>query len=198
MPKARFSLIALAILALCSGCASIRTQTDYLTEKLRTLRPPLLPEIVPSRNEWRADEFSGPPSIVVNLSEQEAYFYKGKHLAGTSQISTGRDGFETPPGRYRIIQKDRHHVSTLYGDYVDESGAVVKANVDVTRNKRPAGTTFQGARMPYFMRIKDGYGLHAGYLPGFPASHGCIRMPREMAAHFYHASDIGTPVRVRE
>ena len=196
MAVVRLLLLTLSLLVLCSGCAAIKSQSGLLTQRLRDLRPK--PPPPPERNEWHADEVLGPPSIVVNLSEQEAYFYKGKQLAGRSQISTGKGGFETPPGHYRIIQKDLHHVSTLYGDYVDTSGDVVKRNVDVTKNRPPPGARFRGAKMPYFMRIKAGYGLHAGYLPGYPASHGCIRMPRQMAAHFYHAVSTGTPVRVEE
>ncbi len=67
----------------------------------------------------------GAPKIVVHLAEQRAFFYKGKTLVGQSSISTGRKGFETPPGKYRVIQKDEDHVSNLYGSYVDKDGAVV-------------------------------------------------------------------------
>jgi hypothetical protein len=179
-----------------SGCASLKLPPGLrqLQSDVRRFSPFPPPE--PVTNFWRGDEFSGRPSMVVALSEQQAFFYKGGQLAGQSEISTGRDGFETPVGRYKVLQKDRHHVSSLYGDYVNSAGEVVKANVDVNRDHRPKGSRFRGAKMPYFMRIKAGYGLHAGYLPGYPASHGCIRMPHEMAAHFYHASSIGTPVRV--
>ena len=53
------------------------------------------------------------------------------------------------------------------------------------------------SNMPYFMRIHGGIGMHAGYLPGYPASHGCIRLPKEMAVHFFENAKVGTPVTVR-
>src|SRR5207244_7783752 len=128
---------------------------------------------------------------LVSLDQQRAYFYRGKKVVGESTISTGRHGFETPPGVYKVTQKDPDHVSNLYGDYVDEEGDVVKKNVDVTKDPQPPNTEFRGAKMPYFLRFTKGYGLHAGHLPGYRASHGCIRMPRALAKSFYNAVDIG-------
>ena len=96
-----------------------------------------------------------------------------------------------------MLQKDKDHVSTLYGEFVDEvSGEVVKSNVDVSKESPPEGTLFEGAKMPYFLRIREGYGLHAGRLPGRRASHGCIRLPRSMAEHFFNNAESGTPVVV--
>jgi lipoprotein-anchoring transpeptidase ErfK/SrfK len=66
----------------------------------------------------------------------------------------------------------------------------------LNRDSRPQGTTFRGSPMPYFMRICGGVGLHAGFLPGYPASHGCIRMPRGAAQSFFENAPLGTPVRV--
>lgn len=139
---------------------------------------------------------SGAPSIVIALGDQEARFYRGGELIGMSPISSGREGNRTPTGNFSIIQKDRDHRSNLYGDYVDASGNVVVRGVDINRDRRPAGTSFQGASMPYFMRITGGVGMHTGYLPGVPDSHGCIRMPDEMAEAFYSNVTHGTPVRV--
>jgi lipoprotein-anchoring transpeptidase ErfK/SrfK len=62
----------------------------------------------------------------------------------------------------------------------------------------PEGTEFRGAPMPYFLRFTRGYGMHAGYVPRYRASHGCIRMPREMAKHFFDAAEEDTPVVVKE
>jgi hypothetical protein len=145
---------------------------------------------------WDGDGVSGAPSIKISLSEQKAYFYKGGKLVGVSQISTGREGYSTPAGKYKIIQKSRDHVSNLYGDYVDADGNVVVPNVGIKKDPKPPGTTFRGAPMPYFMRIVGGVGMHAGYLPGFPASHGCIRMPEFMAENFFNNVEHGTPVTV--
>ena len=74
---------------------------------------------------WDGDHASGSPSIKISLGEQRAYFYKGGVLVGVSQLSTGREGLNTPVGNYKIIQKDKDHASSLFGDYVDASGNVV-------------------------------------------------------------------------
>jgi hypothetical protein len=145
---------------------------------------------------WDGDHASGSPSIKISLGEQRAYFYKSGVLVGVSQLSTGREGLNTPTGNYKIIQKDKDHASSLFGDYVDASGQVVKANVDIKKDPKPPGTHFKGTPMPYFMRIVSGTGLHAGYLPGYPASHGCIRMPEFMAEDFFRSVSVGTPVTI--
>ena len=145
---------------------------------------------------WDGDGVEGSPSVKIKISEQKAYFYKGGNLVGVSQLSTGREGTGTPTGSYKIIQKDKDHVSNLYGDYVDDAGNVVVPNVAVNKDPKPPGTKFKGAPMPYFMRIVGGVGMHAGYLPGYPASHGCIRMPEFMAENFFNAVSTGTPVTI--
>jgi len=145
---------------------------------------------------WDGDGVSGKPSIKIMLAEQKAYFYKGGQLVGISQLSTGREGMGTSTGSFSIIQKDQNHVSSQYGDYVDSADNVVVANVDVGKDPKPPGAHFKGAPMPYFMRIVGGTGMHAGYLPGYPASHGCIRMPEFMAENFFRSVSVGTPVTV--
>ncbi len=145
---------------------------------------------------WDGDGVPGKPSIKISLGEQKAFFYKGGQLVGISQLSTGREGMGTTTGSFKIIQKDQNHVSSQYGDYVDAGDNVVVANVDVGKDPKPPGTHFKGAPMPYFMRIVGGTGMHAGYLPGYPASHGCIRMPEFMAENFFRSVSVGTPVTV--
>ena len=147
---------------------------------------------------WDDARFGGKPRITIDLEQQRAYFYKGAKIVGTSVVSTGREGYDTPSGDFQITQKDLTHVSSIYGDYVDRSGQVAMENVDVTKDPRPRGTVFRGAPMPYFLRIHGGIGMHAGYLPGYPASHGCIRLPKEMAVHFFQNAPIGTPVAIRQ
>ena len=145
---------------------------------------------------WDGDSVNGNPSVKISLGEQRAYFYKGGVLCGVSQLSTGREGLNTPTGTFKIIQKDKDHASTLFGDYVDASGKVVVPNVDIKKDPKPPGTHFKGTPMPYFMRIVSGTGMHAGYLPGYPASHGCIRMPEFMAENFFKSVSVGTPVTI--
>jgi len=146
---------------------------------------------------WNGDEAVGQPSIKVDLEDQRAYFYKGHQIVGVSVVSTGREGYRTPSGEFHITQKDLDHSSSLYGDYVDQSGEVVAKNVENGKDPKPRGTVFQGAPMPYFLRIHGGIGMHAGYLPGYPASHGCIRLPEEMAVKFFEDAPVGTPVEIR-
>ena len=151
----------------------------------------------PKRTFWTPAPETGAPSIQIVLSDQRAYFYKGTQLIGESVISSGKKGFETPPGQYKVIQKDKAHFSNLYGDYVDDDGNVVQTNVDVSKNPMPDNAAlFVGAKMPFFLRFTGGYGMHAGHLPGYRASHGCVRMPIAMAEHFFTAAEIGMPVTV--
>ncbi|MGA7273354.1 MAG: L,D-transpeptidase family protein [Candidatus Udaeobacter sp.] len=145
---------------------------------------------------WDGDQASGSPSIKISLGEQRAYFYKGGVLVGVSQLSTGREGKNTSPGTYRIIGKDVNHASSLYGDYVDDAGNVVMPNIELGKDPKPPGAHYKGASMPYYMQIAPGFGLHAGYLPGYPASHGCIRMPEFMAVDFFKSVSVGTPVTI--
>lgn len=156
--------------------------------------------VVPPRREpvwrWEGDGIPGSPSIVIDLSAQTATFYKGKTAVGWTEISSGSDQHPTPPGSFRVQQKSANHVSNLYGDYVDAGGNVVVADIGVREDPRPSGTRFRGAPMPYFLRINGGIGLHAGYLPGYPASHGCIRLPRGAAEVFFRHATTGMPVKV--
>lgn len=141
---------------------------------------------------------SGAPSIQINLSEQRAYFYKGGRLIGVSKVSSGKRGYSTSPGHFRVLSKHPRHRSTIYGSYVDKrTGRVVKADVNTRTDRRPPGTYYRGAKMHYYIRFNGGIGLHAsGHVPDYPASHGCVRMPRHMAEKFYRYASVGTPVRV--
>ncbi|MFL6546894.1 MAG: L,D-transpeptidase family protein [Candidatus Udaeobacter sp.] len=167
-----------ALCAIFMALSACSTMTDMVTSNL------------PERH-------SGRPSIVVSLPEQEAYLYRGGYRVASSRISSGREGYRTPTGDFQVIRKDEDHRSSLYGDYVDDSGHVVKANIDSLRDRRPPHSHFVGTPMPYFLEFAPGYGLHQGYLPGVPASHGCIRMPYWKARQFYNAAHIGTPVLVK-
>ena len=139
---------------------------------------------------------SGSPSVRISLSQQRAFFYKDGQLAGMSRISSGREGRNTVTGNFRIIQKDLNHVSSLFCDYVDANGNVIQKDVDTSKDPKPKGAIYDGAKMPYFMRIVGGTGMHEGYLPGYPASHGCIRMPGFMAEAFFRSVQVGTPVTI--
>ena len=123
-------------------------------------------------------------------------FTNPDRLSACPQFQADVRDTELLPEDFRILQKNRDHHSNLYGDYVDGAGNVVVKNVGVVEDPKPPGTYFRGAPMPYFMRIYSGVGMHAGYLPGVPDSHGCIRMPLRMAQLFYANAPSGTPVSV--
>lgn len=195
-----FFTLAVGVMTFLAGCAShdprLTSNTQYLgRDGVSIISKPSGPT-EDTVSYWDGDGITGTPSIVINLSEQKAFFYKGGKLVGVSAVSTGREGFQTPAGNFKIIQKNKDHVSNLYGDYVDAAGNVVVRNVDVKKDPKPPGTEFKGAPMPYFMRIHGGVGMHAGFLPGVPDSHGCIRMPEKMARIFFENAPLGTPVRV--
>lgn len=112
---------------------------------------------------------SGPVAVIVSLPEQRAYVYRNGVRIGVSTISSGRPGFETPSGVYTILQKHREHYSNLYDN----------------------------APMPFMQRLTwGGVALHAGALPGYPASHGCVRLPRAFAEKLFEVTSAGTVVVV--
>jgi hypothetical protein len=201
-----FRFVALSLfLSSCSTVQTVSNSGFRFGQKLVTSDIPQAARFVTGRvaglfrsdgSFWDADEMSGKPSVVVNLGEQMVYLYKGGQLAGGSPISSGAEGYDTRPGRYRITEKDIDHKSSIYGDYEDAYGNVIMTNIDNRKDRRPPGTRFEGAKMYYFMRIYGGVGMHQGYLPGYPASHGCIRLPGHMAEKFYSQVRVGTPVRV--
>lgn len=149
-------------------------------------------------DEQAAASASGSPEIRVDLSEQLAYFYKGGELVGVSRVSTGRPGYRTPRGNFRVLSKKKRHRSSQFGMYVDrDTHRVVRADVDRGNDPRPPGTYYRGAKMNYFVRFHRGVGFHAsGDVPAHPASHGCVRMPSKMARKFYRHAPVGTPVTV--
>lgn len=191
----------LALLSL-GACANYDTRLNngsvkYLGTGNQVIDPATKESLALRKSYWDGDGVAGAPSIVINLSKQTASFYKGGKLVGVSAISSGREGFDTPAGSYKILQKNIDHKSNLYGDFVDASGTVVVANVDAKKDVCPAGAHFAGAPMPYFMRLSNGgVGMHQGFLPGVPDSHGCIRMPEKMVKIYWDNAPMGTPVTI--
>jgi hypothetical protein len=147
---------------------------------------------------WRGEGVPGAPGITISLRQQKAFFYKGGRLVGVSIISSGDREHPTPRGSFSVMQKDRWHQSSQYGDYVDANGGPVQKNIDRTVDPMPPGARFDGANMYFFLRFTRGIGMHAGYLPGYPASHGCVRMPQRMAEIYFANAQVGMPVMVRD
>jgi lipoprotein-anchoring transpeptidase ErfK/SrfK len=134
-------------------------------------------------------------SVEIDLQQQRAYLIYDGEVVLASPISSGRAGFETKRGRFKVIQKERRHYSNLYGKIVDARGRTIVADADADM-RVPRGARFVPAPMPYFIRFNGAEGMHAGYLPGYPASHGCVRLPEQNAIAFFNAVQVGTPVTV--
>ena len=112
---------------------------------------------------------SGPMTLVVSLNRQRVTVYDGVARIAEAPISSGRQGFPTPTGIFTILQKNRIHYSNLY----------------------------ESAPMPFMQRLTwSGVALHAGHLPGYPDSHGCIRLPAAFARELFGLTRLGTRVIV--
>ena len=133
--------------------------------------------------------------IEIDLSDQRARVYRGSVLVIETQISTGRAGFRTPTGRYSVKEKLVEKTSGRYGTWYNSSGVQLRG--DDRYSPPPGASRFVGAPMPYWLRITGGIGMHIGYVPDGPASHGCIRVPSNIQPLIYSKVRVGTPVRIK-
>ena len=124
----------------------------------------------PGQYLWKSKaDATGDPRLVISLSDQLAYLYRGDTLIAVASISTGEPGRDTPSGIFNVFLKKKFHRSVKYDN----------------------------APMPHMQMITDyGVALHAGHNPGYPASHGCIRLPAQFAAKLYGVTDVGTQVLI--
>ena len=134
-------------------------------------------------------------SIEIDLRDQKAYLIRNGRAVLATPISSGRDGHLTDTGSFKVMEKERNHHSTLYGRIEDARGNTIVPDAD-SDMPVPRGARFVPAPMPYFVRFNNAIGMHAGYLPGYPASHGCVRLPEKNAIAIFQAVDLGTPVTV--
>ena len=133
----------------------------------------------PGQYVWeKRESYEGPLKIVAVLDIQRIYIFQSDKLIGFSTISAGKKGKETPTGYFNILQKNIDHKSNLYSN----------------------------APMPFMQRLTwDGIAIHGGHIPGYPASHGCIRLPHEFAKLLFGVTqmnqevvvlkDTGTPLK---
>ena len=150
-------------------------------------------------HQWWGDGVPGSPSIRINLATQKAHFLRNGRPVGWTTVATGTPDYPTHPGSFRILNKEVDKVSNTYGMIIGSDGDVIDRDARRGREAIPEGARFAGAPMPYWMQITSyGVGMHAGVIPrpGRPASHGCIRLPREMAIKFFQNAPVGTPVTV--
>ena len=126
----------------------------------------------PGQFLWdEAGSGTGPVAVMVSIDRQHLYVYRDAVLIGVSTVSTGKPGKATPVGEFRILQKNVFHRSNLYSN----------------------------APMPYMQRLTwGGIAIHGGELPGYPASHGCIRVPLAFAKKLFAATDMGGVVTVSD
>jgi lipoprotein-anchoring transpeptidase ErfK/SrfK len=135
--------------------------------------------------------------IAVSIPKQRAYLMIGDQIVADGPVSSGRRGHESPKGHFTVMEKDPNHHSSLYGDFVDGSGRTVRAGVSARSDSAPSGTHFAVAAMKWFLRLtSEGVGMHIGILPGYAASHGCIRESVDGAKLFYDYTKVGTSVDV--
>lgn len=135
--------------------------------------------------------------LLISLSKQRAYLMLQEQTAIDTPVSTGKRSGMTPVGKFTITEKNKEHQSNIYGDFVDARGRKVRTGVSVKIDSAPSGTRFVGTPMRFFMRLTNtGIGLHVGALPGYPASHGCIRLPADIAPLIFEKVKVGTPVEV--
>ncbi len=126
-----------------------------------------------------------------------AYLLQNGRPLLASPISSGRYGHFTRTGSFKILEKEKTHYSSMYGKIVDARGNTIVADADADADMSvPRGGKFIPAPMHYFMRFNGADGMHSGYLPGYPASHGCVRMPEQYAIAFFNSVSEGTPVTV--
>jgi lipoprotein-anchoring transpeptidase ErfK/SrfK len=130
--------------------------------------PHVDPKLKPGQFEWRPElSPAGPVTFIVSLPEQQVHVYRNGVRIGLSTCSTGKAGHRTPTGVFVILQKNKDHYSSTYNN----------------------------APMPNMQRLTwQGVALHAGNLPGYPASHGCVRLPRKFSEHIFGITTLGIPV----
>src|SRR6201984_3659467 len=133
--------------------------------------------------------------VIINLSDQRVSLVQQGRITLVSPIASGKPGVSTPRGNFSIFKKDIDHRSRSFGSVVDAYGRVVNSNATPSSHV-PRGGHYQSAPMPYFMEFSPAVGMHAGYLPGYHASPGCVAMPRDLAILFFERVPIGTPVAV--
>ena len=149
-------------------------------------------------HQWHDDGGSGKVSIRISLTDQIAEFKRGDRDIGWCYVATGKEGHSTSPGSYRITEKIEDKYSNSYGWIEDEFGNVTNGDAKPS-TPVPKGMVYVAAPMPYWMRLTSyGIGMHGGLIPqpGEPASHGCIRMPKDFVPTLFEAVEVGTPVTI--
>ncbi len=164
----RLPAFAMAATSVILCCASYAGSVPFWGAKASVAADTPISQLKKGEFLWMGEAVTtGPVVMVVNLTEQRAYVYRNGILIGATTVSTGRPGHATPTGVFTVLQKQKEHRSTIY----------------------------DGAPMPYMQRLTwGGIALHAGGLPGYPESHGCVHLPSEFAQLLFNSSPAGMTV----
>ncbi len=191
----------LAPLVLCTALGTLVSCSKPYYEKGEELTEAKEPEKPPFQYfEWNGAGIPGPLKITIDLSEQKARFTKNGKNVGWTYVATGLSTHPTPTGSFKISERKVDKTSSKYGVIQNAEGVITDYDAAVGREKVPAGHKYVPAPMPFWMRLTNyGVGMHSGPIPnpGSPASHGCIRMPYEMAQTLFFETKSGTPVLIQ-
>ena len=149
---------------------------------------------------WSDDGGPGKVTVHINIAEQIAEFERGGRNIGWCYVATGKEGHATKPGHYTITEMIEDKYSNRFGWIEDELGNHVDGDARPC-DPVPKGMRYVPAPMPYWMRLTSyGIGMHGGIIPepGQPASHGCIRMPKDFAPLLFEVVEVGTPVTITD
>ena len=199
-----------AFIFLCSPCvfgvASFAQEVGLVShaKPQEALKSQKKPDSTVVHDDILARATSENISVVITISTQRVHLKVGSEIAIDAPVSTGRRAGWTPKGDFVVVQKEVNHRSTLYGSFVSAEGRTIRSNANSRTDVPPVGASFVGSPMKWFMRLGghvqdySTFGMHAGILPGYPASHGCIRLPERVARLIFEKAKIGTPVMILE
>jgi hypothetical protein len=164
------SLLLLAFTPVCSAYAEVVGPAAAAVEPAAAVAESA--SLRPGEFVWQPERSpAGEVEIVVSIPLQRAYVYRAGALIGVTTVSTGKPGHRTPTGKFDILQKHARHFSSIYNN----------------------------APMPFMQRLTwGGIALHAGQIPGHPASHGCVRLPLEFARNLFAVTSVGASVHIIE
>lgn len=203
--------LCISSLLLLSGCAIFDAESQRLRREQEARRAAAAEAHTAFRAQpkWKGKTYRDPDlmaaatpentKILISLQDQRGLLLTNDMVAMDFPVATGKRSHPTPTGTFTIIEKKRTYSSNLYGKIYDAENNVVNSDANTRTDTVPEGGRFEGASMPYWMRLTNsGVGLHVGYVPGRPASHGCIRLPRSVAPEIFERVKIGTPVEIQD
>ena len=180
-----------------------KDQPKVAAEPVAEVEPGPIPEPQEKPKPGKLYEWDGQgrklSRIIINTDEQKARFYVGDEQVGWTTVASGLKSHPTPAGHFEVLEKSANKRSNLYGKVLGKGGRVLSSNAKAGKGQFPSGARFEGASMPYYLRLTyDGVGLHAGPIPhpGRPASHGCIRLPAKLAPVLFEHVGVGTQVSI--